>query len=42
MLNNDTVYPAVLLISELFRRTKKKKLSEDNPEEKFTLLDEMQ
>ena len=35
-----TVYPVVLLISELFRRTKKKQLNEDNPGEKFKLLDE--
>ena len=35
-----TVYPVVLLISELFRRTKKKQLNGDNPEEKFKILDE--
>ena len=35
-----TVYPVILVISELFRRTKIKKLCEDNPEEKFKLLDE--
>ena len=35
-----TVYPVVLVISELFRRTKKKHYSEDILEQRFRLLDE--
>ena len=34
-----TVYPVVLLISELFRRTKKQK-TEDNMEQKFQVISE--
>ena len=35
-----TVYPVVLLISELFRRTKRKHHSDDSLEQKFKMLDE--